>query len=107
MIFTLDPDSMIIKPVIPILNLLKYDPANGDSTLLGLAVNFFLNKSNKRIHFWANNTNLNSTASYAMALFTYDINFGYLYYPIGYNWFTYYPVSGGGCVLPNGKILIT
>ncbi len=106
MIFSLDPDSMIIKPVITNTSLLKFDHVNGDSINFGLSVNFFMNKNLKRIYFWANNVNMNSTNSYAMALYTYDMNSNYIYKPAGYENFTYYPVSGGGCVMQNGKILI-
>lgn len=107
MIFSLDPDSMIIKPLITTTNLLKYDVSNGDSINFGLITNFFLDKTLKRFYFWAVNTNQTTTSNVAMALYTYDLTTGYIYKPSGYEMFTYYPVSGGGCVLPNGKILIT
>lgn len=105
MIFSLDPDSLIIKPVITNTSLLKFDQSNGDSINFGLSVNFFMNKTLKRIYFWANNVNLNSTGNYPMSLYTYDFNTDYIYKPIDSKMFDYNPVSGGGCVLQNGKIL--
>lgn len=107
MIFSLDPDSMIIKPIITNTNLLKFDQTNGDSINFGLNTNFFINKTLKRIYFWAINTNQTSSGNIATSLYTYDMNSDYVYKPAGYEMFTYHPVSGGGCVMQNGKILFT
>lgn len=105
MIFSFDPDSLIVKPIITNTSFLTFNQTGGDSINFGLSTNFFINQNLERIYFWANNVNMNATNSYAMALYTYDINYKYVHIPTGYEIFNYYPISGGGCTLPNGKLL--
>ncbi|MEI7675311.1 MAG: T9SS type A sorting domain-containing protein [Bacteroidales bacterium] len=105
MVFSIDPDSILIRPIITNTRLLTYNVNANDSINFALSSNFFMDKKLKKIYFWGNNVNKNSNGNFGMALYSYDIKTKEIIEPTAFENFSYFAASGGGCILPNGKLL--
>jgi hypothetical protein len=103
MIASVDRVSMEITPIVTNSNLFTYH--TGDSINLGLSGQLSIDKKAKKLYFWANNATKNETNVYPMALYSYDLTTQKLNIATGFQTFSYSPVMGANCTMPNGKIV--